>query len=193
MLHKGQNFMINRPFRFLLVAALVFGGIAFASEPIYADEPAPDKARAKYEIDFMKNMIDHHAMAIEMAELCLTKAVHDALRQTCRNIIDAQSREIQQMQSWLENWYGASYMPQMSKTGERDLARLSGLSGAEFEIAFMEMMIQHHQAAIKEAQTCVERAYHRQLVRLCENIIATQSAEIAQMQQWLCEWYGRCQ
>lgn len=28
--------------------------------------------------------------------------------------------------------------------------------------------------------------------RLCESIIAAQSAEIEQMEQWLCERYGRC-
>jgi len=184
--------MINRPFRFLLVAALVFGGIAFASEPIYADEPAPDKARAKYEIDFMKNMIDHHAMAIEMAEICLDRAVHEELRSLCQNIIAAQSEEIQQMQSWLSSWYGISYSPQMKPGDMRMLERLASLSGAEFEIEFMEMMIKHHTKAIREASTCIDRVFHEELYELCENIIVTQAAEIQQMRTWLCEWYGEC-
>ena len=66
------------------------------------------------------------------------------------------------------------------------------LSGAEFEIAFMEMMIKHHEAAIREGERCLDRAYHAELRSLCEDIIETQSAEIAQMQTWLCEWYGIC-
>ncbi len=73
------------------------------------------------------------------------------------------------------------------------IERLASLSGAEFEIAFMEMMIEHHEAAIREAEECLRRAYHRQLRRLCENIIETQSAEIEQMQTWLCQWYGICE
>lgn len=140
----------------------------------------------------MTGMIDHHQMAIEMSEICLTKAVHEELRQLCESIIAAQSREIQQMQNWLQNWYSISYSPQMSNRAQKDLERLSSLSGAEFEIMFMEMMIQHHEAAVNEGRTCLDRAYHRQLIRLCENIIASQSAEIAQMQEWLCQWYGRC-
>ena len=137
-------------------------------------------------------MIDHHHMAVETSEICLAKAVHAELRQMCEQIIAAQSREIEQLQSWLQEWYSISYAPQMTSRGERELARLSEASGGEFEIMFMEMMIQHHQAEISSAQTCLERASHRQLIRLCENIISAQSAEIQQLQQWLCQWYGGC-
>lgn len=157
-----------------------------------AASAAPDPAAANYEVKFMTGMIDHHQMAIEMARLCLTRAVHDELRQLCESIIAAQSREIRQMQGWLQDWYSLTYSPQMSGAARKDMQRLSAASGAEFEIMFMEMMIRHHEAAVKEAQTCLERAYHRQLLRLCESIIAAQSAEIALMEQWLCEWYGRC-
>jgi uncharacterized protein (DUF305 family) len=66
------------------------------------------------------------------------------------------------------------------------------LNGAEFEIAFMEMMIKHHEKAIREGQHCGDTAYHAELRELCENIIRTQSAEITQMQTWLCQWYGEC-
>ena len=73
-----------------------------------------------------------------------------------------------------------------------DCPILDALDGEEFEITFMEEMIRHHETAIREAERCVERAYHEDLVNLCENIIETQSAEIAQMEAWLCEWYGIC-
>ena len=154
---------------------------------------APASGTARYEIRFLQDMIDHHAMAVETARLCVAKAVHEELRQLCEQIIAAQSAEIEQMQRWLEQWYGISYEPQMKPADERMIERLASLGGAEFEIAFMEMMIDHHEAAIREAEDCLRRAYHRQLRRLCENIIETQSAEIEQMQTWLCEWYGICE
>lgn len=153
--------------------------------------PASQSA-AQYEQRFMMNMIDHHQMAIEMAEVCLQRAVHDDLRQLCENIITAQSREVQRMQQWLRSWYGVNYTPQMPSGSQKDMERLAALSGSEFEIAFMEMMIEHHEAAVREAEQCTRRAEHRQLIQLCRDIIAAQSAEIAQMEAWLCEWYGRC-
>ena len=154
--------------------------------------PAPDRSTVNFEIKFMTDMIDHHQMAIEMAEICVDQAVHEELRAMCRDIIAAQSQEIQRMQSWLQQWYGVSYQPTMKPGDEKMLERLASLSGAEFEIAFMEMMIKHHEKAIKEGEHCLDKAAHAELRQLCENIIATQSAEIAQLQEWLCAWYGRC-
>lgn len=180
-------------FGVLLLALVVsFGASGLLATPVAASEPAPDKATAKFEVKFMQDMIDHHAMAVMTAEMCVEKATHEELRQLCENIIAAQSDEIQKMQTWLADWYGVHYEPRMKRGEMRQMEKLASLSGAEFEIAFMEMIIRHHERAIKEAETCIERAYHDELVSLCENIVETQSAEIEQMQTWLCEWYGIC-
>ena len=157
-----------------------------------ASTPASTQSAQNFEVKFMTGMIDHHQMAIEMAEICLQKATHEELKAMCRNIIAAQSAEIEEMQSWLQDWYGISYEPMMKRGDEQMLERLSSMSGAEFEIMFMEMMIMHHERAIKEAQQCLAKAWHPDLRQLCEDIIAAQSAEIAQLRTWLCQWYGRC-
>ena len=109
--------------------------------------------------------------------------LHEELRQMCEQIIAAQSREIEQIQAWFQDWYSVSYTPRMSGGGEKELVRLSTASGADFDIMFMEMMIRHHEGAISQAQTCLERASHRQLIRLCGNTIRPQSAEIGQMEE----------
>ena len=168
-------------------AALARKGLSTASSP------APSQRTARYEIDFMQDMIDHHAMAVMMAEMCVDKAVHKELRRLCQDIIAAQSAEIEQMQTWLQEWYGISYEPQMKPSDERMMEQMAALSPEEFEIEFLQMMIEHHEKAIREGETCLRRAYHPELIELCENIIETQTAEIELMQEWLCEWYGICQ
>ena len=75
---------------------------------------------------------------------------------------------------------------------QREVECLTSLGRVEFGMAFLKFVIRHHEAAIREAEECLDRAYHTELRQLCENIIATQSAEIEQMQSWLCEWYGEC-
>jgi uncharacterized protein (DUF305 family) len=164
-----------------------------ASQVGIASAPAPTRSPARYEIDFMKDMIDHHSMAVMVAEMCVEKAVYEELRQLCEDIIAAQNREIRQMQGWLQEWYGVTYAPQMKRGSMKQMERLASLSGAEFEIAFMEMMIKHHSKAVKEGEKCVKRVYHEELRELCENIIATQTAEIELMESWLCEWYDMCE
>ena len=160
--------------------------------PLLADAPAPEQSIANYEVRFMQEMIDHHALAVMMAEVCLEKAVHEELRAMCEQIIAVQLQEIETMQSWLQEWYGITYEPEIKPGDMQQVEKLESTSGAEFEIMFMEMMIKHHTKAIKRATTCTERAYHPDLVNLCEGIIQAQQAEIAQMQAWLCEWYGIC-
>ena len=163
-----------------------------AAAPGTASAPAPDRRTARWEIDFMQDMIDHHMMAVMTARVCVEKAVHEELRALCQDIIAAQSAEMEQMQSWLRQWYGVSHEPRMTPGMELKVEKLASLSGAEFEIAFMEMMIRHHEKAIKKGEECLDRAYHAELRQLCENIIAAQTEEIARMRAWLCEWYGEC-
>lgn len=178
------------------VAALVSGalaataaaglGIAVAA-PAQADAPAASEQAARFEADFLVDMIDHHAMAVMMAEMCIEKAVHPELVATCESIVASQSAQIEQMQGWLEDWYGISHTPEPSMAG---MQRLHRLDGEEFEVAFMREMIRHHWKAIREAERCLDDAEHAELLGLCEEIRSEQLAEIAQMQTWLEEWYG---
>ena len=39
---------------------------------------------------------------------------------------------------------------------------------------------------------CLDKAYHTALQQLCQNIVQTQTEEMALMQSWLCAWYGIC-
>lgn len=75
----------------------------------------------------------------------------------------------------------------------RQMERMAALSPAEFEIAFMGMMIKHHAKAVKAGEHCLVRAYHAELEALCEDIIATQTREIALMESLRCAWYGICE
>src|SRR3546814_13320078 len=52
----------------LVLVAVGGAGIAIAA-PAAAEEPAPEESTAKFEVDFLMDMIDHHAMAVEMAEI----------------------------------------------------------------------------------------------------------------------------
>ncbi len=183
----------RHPFYFTLWAYALVLFATLGLPTAQASMPAPEKATAKYEISFMEDMIDHHMMAIQMAELCLAKAVHPELETLCQQIITAQQSEIDTLQGWLRDWYDARYEPApMSLADQNMMDRLAALNGTEFEIAFMTQMIKHHRRAIVESSVCLKRAYHDDLVSMCEDIIAAQSAEIVQMRTWLCEWYGKC-
>jgi uncharacterized protein (DUF305 family) len=167
--------------------ALVGGSVAVAA-PAVAEAPAASDQTARYEVDFLKDMIDHHTMAIMMGQTCLEKAAHDDLVDM---LVDSQSAQVEQMQEWLQDWYGNSYEPQLSTGDMQSMQRLERFTGADYEIRFLRSMIRHHWSALRESETCLDRAEHRDLRILCRTIHSTQLEEIAQMQTWLAEWYDR--
>lgn len=67
----------------------------------------------------MTGMMDHHQMAVMMAELCIAQAAHAELRSLCENVRTAQMSEIEEMQTWLRQWYGTSYEPAMKPGDQR--------------------------------------------------------------------------
>lgn len=168
-------------------------GLALSTAtPAQAEAPAPTRAQSQYEVRFMTDMIDHHAMAMEMSQICLTNATHDELKALCQGIIAAQQQEILTMQGWLQQWYGVSYAPEMTRGAMQRMQRMSEMFGAEFEIMFMKSMIRHHWKAVVRASGCLDRAYHPELIAMCAEIIEAQVAEITLMRTWLCQWYGTC-
>jgi uncharacterized protein (DUF305 family) len=60
----------------------------------------------RYDRAFLTDMIGHHAMAVDMAEMAREKATHDELGQAAEEIIRTQSAEIKRMRAWLRRWYG---------------------------------------------------------------------------------------
>lgn len=180
--------------RWCLLAAVL--PAALATQPAHAEAPAPATATQRFETRFMDDMIDHHMMAVRSGTLCLGRAVHPALRAQCETIVMTQQQEIATMTQWLQAWYGVPHRPhhhgEMPAGHEVAIDKLAALSQAEFEIAFMEQMIRHHRMAIVKSSQCVARAAHVALQDLCADIVRAQLAEIGQMQDWLCQWYGRC-
>lgn len=180
---------MSLPKRFLrwLGATVLFIPLAVA-----AGAPATDSPTATYEVRFLQGMIHHHMMAVHMASLCDGRAVHPELLAMCSGIVTTQQQEIATMQSWLQEWYGVTHEPVMMPGHMREMEKLAALSGVEFEVAFMQTMIKHHQGAVREGSQCMTRAYHEELRTLCEDMTVTQTLEIAQMREWLCEWYSIC-
>lgn len=178
----------------MILSALIAGSVLFlVAPPANADAPATSPAAAEFEVEFLEMMIDHHQMALYMSDLCLVKAVHEDLAALCDRIAESQAAEIEEMQGWLRDWYGIDHEPAMDDPAHHDqMMHLEMLSGEEFEIAFLEMMSEHHAMAVEEGIQCVGRAEHRELRTLCREIVAAQVREIALMERWLCRWYGDC-
>ena len=68
---------------------------------------------------------------------------------------------------------------------------LQELSGDEFDRRFIELMIEHHEGAIGMAELISDSTQRPELIKMGEDIISVQSAEIETMKTWLQDWFGQ--
>jgi uncharacterized protein (DUF305 family) len=153
--------------------------------------PGNDSAEA----GFARDMIVHHAQAVQMAEIVRDKTNSDDIRLLAADISLTQQGQIGIMQGWLEvwglpitgeepamAWMGQpmdGFMPGMATPDE--ITRLSQLPPDRADVLFLRLMIAHHAAAIPMAQAILKRTDEPEVRELARSIIGSQTAEIANM------------
>lgn len=55
---------------------------------------------------FLRMMVPHHALAVDMGRDAVSNASHPELKRLAQEITDGQSREITEMEGYLKRWYG---------------------------------------------------------------------------------------
>jgi uncharacterized protein (DUF305 family) len=174
--------MIKRCIAALIAATALLAAVS----PAQASKP-----RSKAERAFLTEMVGHHAMAVDMAEMAMMRATHPELKTLAENIISTQTAEMDKMQSWLKRWYGKTAMPEM---GHHEMAQMEELeqsaTAAEFEVRFLALMTMHHTQAIERAREVKKARIHSVTRKLANDIIDAQTAEIDQMRAWLVAWYA---
>lgn len=147
--------------------------------------------RSAAERAFLTEMVSHHAMAVDMAEMAQERAVHPELKAMAASIINTQTAEMGRMQSWLKRWYGKTAEPGMDHEDMQQMDELErSASAAELEIRFMALMTMHHSQAIERARAVRKRPIHAKTRQLTRDIVSAQEDEIAQMRSWLVDWYA---
>lgn len=153
------------------------------------------------EAGFARDMMVHHDQAVTMAMLIRDRTEDPVLRSVATDMVLTQQNQIGQMFGWLNvwglpatgtqsamDWMGhptTGLMPGMA-TPEQ-IGELASLTGTEADIAFLKLMILHHQAAIPMAQFALDHSDVPAVRDLARQILAAQEIEIANMQTMLDE------
>ncbi len=160
-----------------------------------AREPGNDSAEA----GFARDMIVHHAQAVEMSEIIRPRTENDRINSLATDIALTQQAQIGQMQGWLNlwdlpiartepamTWMGMSTegrMPGMASTEE--INRLRDLPPEEADRLFLQLMIPHHEAAVPMSDAVLDETGNPAVERLANAVISSQEAEISIMQKML--------
>ena len=181
-----------------VLAAVLFVGavVGAALTLLFFDKPPGDDSA---EAGFARDMMVHHAQAVEMAEILRDRTESEEMRTLAADISLTQQAQIGQMQGWLAVWGlpATGVEPAMSWMGHPTSGRMPGMASPEeieelrqappedADVRFLQLMIPHHQAALPMAEAVLERTDREQVERLAGAITASQQAEIEAMQDLL--------
>ena len=176
---------------------------AGTSAPAAGSSSAPAAAHNAQDVTFTRDMIVHHASAIEMAKLAEQRAGRPEIKSLAQRIEQAQAPEIQTMSGWLRSWNepvpdlaaamsGGGHGGSTSSGGHgggsamggmdpADMQKLMNARGAEFDRMFLQMMTEHHQDAVEMAKQEQDQGKFAPAQQLAGEIARTQSAEVQEM------------
>lgn len=151
------------------------------------------------EAGFARDMSVHHAQAVEMAEIALSRTDNPRIRTLATDITLTQQAQIGQMQGWLEVWRlpAASPEPQMAWMGMSVDGRMPGMASPEeinrlreappeeMNEQFLRLMIPHHAAAVPMSEAVLDRSDSPVVSTFARKVISAQRAEIQVMQDLL--------
>jgi len=166
----------------LLVTALIGAVLAFSVPP---GKPGEDSV----EVRFVREMMGHHAQAVDMATRIRDRSRERTLRSVALDITLSQQEQIGQMRGWLTLWglpWGgvgmtAGHARMMGMATPEELRRLDTLPVNEAEKLFLQLMIRHHQGALSMVEPVLKAKVRPEVLTLARQIGGSQAGEIRLM------------
>ncbi|WP_113702429.1 DUF305 domain-containing protein [Nonomuraea lactucae] len=158
------------------------------------------------EAGFARDMAAHHAQAVDMAFTIRDKSPSKEIGNLAFDIINTQANQRGMFLGWLQQWgldqagdqqpmawmsghgHGGAavkpgVMPGMATPEE--LARLKGLTGAQAEVQFLQLMIRHHEGGVQMAEGLLKMSDREEVAGMAQKIVTGQSGEIKLMTEML--------
>ncbi|GAA3462816.1 DUF305 domain-containing protein [Saccharothrix longispora] len=166
------------------------------AETVSPDEVGTDRwvAPSEADVTYVAKMIVHHRQALDMAVLAPERAQHETVKGLASRIHDTQGPEIGAMEQWRRQYaesapaHGHSgslpevdhaSMPGMATDAQ--MAALEAATGAEFDRLFLQLMIAHHEGALRMAVDLLSNGSDVRVEEMANDVVASQSDEIARM------------
>ncbi len=161
-----------------------------------------DASYSPADVMFMQHMIVHHRQAVEMAALVADRTNREELVALAGRIDASQADEMEFMTKWLDDrgepavmammhssdQGGHEMKPMMGMASPEDMQRLAAARGSDFDRLFLELMITHHEGAVKMVKDLQKQpgtAYDPLMFEFTNDVDTDQTAEIERMNAML--------
>jgi putative membrane protein len=120
------------------------------------------------DMPFIREAASSNLMEIRLGQLAQTKATNQSVKQFGQRMVSDHTNMQNQLTSAISGG-GQSFTPSLDSRHQRQISRLEGLSGAEFDRAYMTLMIRGHQEDVRNFQTQSQSARSSQVRTLASN------------------------
>ena len=164
-------------------------------------ETATPDAHSPTDVVFVRDMLHHHAQALEMTGLVQERSADEDVRLLAERMSISQDDEMGQLERWLQSRSEPvrdpdaphdehTLMPGMLTAEE--LAALEAADGEEFDVLFLQSMIRHHEGALVMIAGLFGSAEgaEQELALMANHFDSDQRIEIARMSGMLAERAG---
>ncbi len=203
---------LRRVIAVAVVGVLLFtGGLLLGRVSLPQQISVPGDTSA--EAGFARDMQEHHAQAVEMAQLVYDRSDDEGIRLLAYDILTGQTQQMGQMYAWLDTWglqqaasepsmtwmsrptldgsmgeHGHGDAPDEPMPGLASFTQMQALrdaTGVDAEILFLQLMTAHHLGGIEMAEAIVERSEQREVLTLANQMIRTQEGDLTVMRDLL--------
>lgn len=178
-----------------------------------APDASPESGFPELDLAFIDLMATHHEGAIAMGEIAVVHAGREEIAILGQRIVESQREEQVQLLTWRDAWFPDVPVYDdavLMAVFDQEMVRLElpadggGLdhldpvldaqtlcsSSEPFDLAFIERMIPHHEAAIDMANVLLVSGVNDELKGFARQVIDAQTAEINQMEIWREVWFA---
>ncbi|TMR88589.1 DUF305 domain-containing protein [Nonomuraea basaltis] len=144
------------------------------------------------DVMFVQMMLPHHQEGLQMAKWARTNASNAEVKNLAMKIQMEGQPQLDKLNGWLTAWDKqplAADDPMMTSMdgmmSTAEMAEMKKMKGAMFDRMFVQMMISHHQGAIKVAKDEVAKGDNPKAKAMAKTIQTSLRTELTQMKQLL--------
>jgi uncharacterized protein (DUF305 family) len=148
------------------------------------------------DLQFLDMMLMHHSDGVKMAQMGVDKAQNAGVKALAEKMKTGQQKDIEEMEKMREEHFSGQpkaetmtvkkqkmTMEMMMKMAEEDMKKLEAASGAEFDRAFLDVFMKHHQMAIDMSKEETGKGKDAAVKKKAREIISVQTKEMGEMKR----------
>jgi putative membrane protein len=143
---------------------------------------ATGNANIQADLPLIRELANGNLMEVSLGRMAQTKASNRAVRDFGERMVNDHSNMQQQLTSMASS-NGASVRPALSTQQQLDMNHLQRLSGADFDRAYMEMMIRDHQDEVDRVESESQDNHSNPVQTLLNNSLPTLRQHLRLAQQ----------